>query len=174
MMNRLTNNVKDCIAKIRFWHAKKFLKLGVHYDFMFDANNTNAISVKYLKNYSNTIVEFSNFRMSSNTDLSYDFNVISNPTSHDVNSKQFQSFTTHVVRSILIDAIRNATREKNENRNADSVKSDSKRDVHEEDAALFEEGVSDRKSRKKSIRGNKAVHSEVQQPAADSSVGDQS
>ena len=161
-------------ANFRFWYASYFMKYGKQYEFMFDMSNKDAMAVKFLKRYPGVIVEYSSIHMSSDTQMTYDFNVIANPNLCNVDSNRFKNFATDVFRSIINDSIKNAIKEQDENRNTDLVEFDSERTVHEEVLTVFEERVPQRKPRKKTVRRNKKVHSEVQQSAADSSVGDQS
>jgi hypothetical protein len=165
------NKIQDLLAKIEFWYAKKFIKLDKHYTFFLDLNGApSTFAIKYLKKYNGVIVEFANVQVSSDTgQMTFDYDVISNVNNCNVKSKKFDRFTQNVMRSILHGAIENDTRDKDENRNTDLVKSDSERTIHEEVVAISEERVSDRKSRKKGIRRNKAVHSEIQQSSTDSS-----
>ena len=166
--------IDELVAKYEFWYVKKFIKFDVHYTFFLDLADTNKFAVKLLKKFPDAIVEYSNIKMSDGGELSFDFDVIANPKLHDVKSKKFIRFTQNVMRSIILGSIENYEKEKNENRNSDLVESDSERSVHEEISAVSEKRVPQRKPRKKTVRRNKAVHSEVQQSATDSSVGNQS
>ena len=65
------------------------------------------------------------------------------------------------MRNILLSAIENSIGDKNENRELDLVEPDSERDIHEEISAVLEERVSDRKPRKKTVRRNKGIRSQV-------------
>lgn len=170
------NKIQDLIAKYEFWYARKFIKLDVHYTFFLDLNGEpGSFAIKFLKKYDGVIVEFANVKISDDTgQMSFDYDIISNVNNCDVKSKKFERFTQNVMRSILYSAIQNDVREKNENRNVDSIELDSEREVYEEVPAVPQERVSNRKPRKKGIRRNKAIHSEVQQSAPDSSAGDQS
>ena len=160
-------------AKYRFWYADRFIKHGKHYEYMFDLSNTKSFAVRLLKKYPGVIVEYSNIFMKDDYSLSYDFNVIANVNNCDVNSKRFQNFSADIFRSMINDSVKTA-RETNEDRNTNSIESDAQRIVHEEDVAVSEERVPDRKPRKKAVRGNKAVRSKVQQPSTEGSTGDQS
>ena len=164
---------ENLFAKLQFWRAKK-LEVGKDYDFFLDISNKEALSIKILKKYPGVIVEFNNIHMSSDTHITFDQSIIANPNLCDTESKRFNNFTTAVFRSIINSALKNALKEPiNENRDAHSVKSDAERIIHEEVVTVSEERVPDRKPRKKTVRRNKAVHSEVQQSASNSSVGDQ-
>lgn len=147
-------------AKYEFWRASR-LQLGKDFDFFFDLSNPEAIAVKILKKYPGVIVEYSGIHMSTNKDMSFDFNVIANPNLCDTESNRFKRFTSAIFRNIILRSVENAVKEENENRNANSLKSNSQRSVHEEDVAVSEERVPDRKPRKKAIRRNKKLHSEV-------------
>jgi hypothetical protein len=153
-------DVQNLKAKYEFWRARK-LKLGKHYDFFFNLSNQQAIAVKILKKYPGVIVEYSEIHMSTDQDMSFDFNVIANPNLCDTESNRFKRYTSAIFRNIILRSIENAVKEENENRNANSIKSNPQRSVHEEDLTVFEERVPDRKPRKKAIRGNKKLHSQV-------------
>lgn len=159
----MMNKIQDFLAKVDFWYAKKFIRLDKEYTFHVDISNPTAVSVKILRRYPDVIVQYDNIRIDDDSQCLFDVNVISNPNNIDVESSRFYKFTSYVFRSILIGAI-NAIKnsgEYNENRNAHLVKSDSERSIHEEVVAVSEERVSNRKPRKKAVRGNKTIHPEV-------------
>jgi hypothetical protein len=166
-------DVQELKAKYEFWRASK-LEVGKHFDFFFDVSRPEAISIKILKKYPGVIIEFSGIQMVTDQDMSYDFDVIANPNLCDVESNRFKRYTSAIFRSIILKSVENAKKELNENRNTDLVEFDAERVLHEESVAVSEERVSDRKPRKKTVRRNKRVRSEVQQSATDSSTGDQS
>jgi hypothetical protein len=167
--------IDQLIAKLEFWYVKKFFKVEKQYTFFVDLNGPpGSFAVKFLGKYDGVIVEFNDVKVTDEGLLNFDYDVISNVNNVNTKSNSFVRFTSNVMRSILLSAIDNAMKESNENRNTDLVESDEERVFHEEDFAISEERVPDRKSRKKSIRGNKAVRSKVQQSASDSSTGDQS
>lgn len=164
--------IQDLIAKYEFWYARKFIKLDKHYTFFLDLNGPpGSFAIKLLKKYDGVIVEYTNVTVGENGLLTFDYDIISNVNNCDVKSKGFERFTQNVMRSILYGAIQNDVREKNENRNVDNFEPHSEREVYEEESPLSQERVSNRKPRKKGIRRNKTVHSEIQQSAADSSTG---
>ena len=160
------------IANLRFWYSKKTIKVNVHYEFMLDMCNTDAMTIRILKKFPKVIAEYSNIHMSSDTQMTYDFNVIANPNLCNVESERFKNFTSDIFRNIIYSSVEFA-KEQNENRNTDSLQSDSERAIHEEVSTVFEERIPERKPRKKTVRRNKKVHSEVQQSTADSSTGNQ-
>ena len=156
------SKIQDLIAKFEFWYAKKYIKVDTHYTFFLDLNSEpGSFAVKYLKKYDGVIVEFSNVNVTDDGLLTFDHDVISNVNNCNVKSKRFGRFTSNVMRNIINSAIENAMKEDNENRNSNLVEPRSQRTVHEEVASVLEEGVSDRKSRKKTIRANKGVHPKV-------------
>jgi hypothetical protein len=160
----------NLIAKLEFWYVKKFFKVEKQYTFFVDLNGPpGSFAIKFLGKYDGVIVEFTDVKVTDGGLLNFDYDVISNVNNVNTKSRSFHRFTSNVMRSILLSAIENTMKEGNENRNTDLVESDAERVFHEEDLAISEERVPDRKSRKKSIRGNKAVRSKVQQPASDSS-----
>lgn len=156
------SKIQDLIAKYEFWYAKKFVKLDEDYTFFLDLNGeSGSFAIKFLKKYDGVIVEYANVTVGEHGLMTFDYDIISNVNNCDVKSKAFERFTQNVMRSILYGAIQNDVREKNENRNIDLVESDSERSLHEEVTAVSEERVSDRKPRKKGIRGNKGIHFKV-------------
>jgi hypothetical protein len=168
------NKIQDLIAAVEFWYARKFIKLDKHYTFFLDLNGPpGSFAIKFFKKYDGVIVEFANVKVGNDGQLTFDYDIISNVNNCNVKTRSFERFTQNVMRSILYGAIQNDVREKNENRNTDLVEFDSEREVHEEISAVPQERVSNRKPRKKGIRRNKTVHSEIQQSASDSSTGDQ-
>ena len=170
------NKLADLKAKLEFWYVKNFFKLDKHWTFFLDLNrdNTNSFAVKILKKYPDTIIEFSDIHMKENGEMSFDFNVIANPRLHKTESDGFKRFTANIMRSMILHSVESLEKEVNENRNIDLVKSDTQRTIYEESVAVSEERVPDRKPRKKTVRRNKKVHSEVQHSAAEGSIGDQS
>lgn len=156
------NKIQDLIAKLEFWYARKFIKVDKHYTFFVDLNGEpGSFAVKYLKKYDGVIVEFSNVQVTDNGLLTFDHDIISNINNCDVKSKGFVRFTSNVMRNIIFSAIDNAMKDENENRKSDFVEPYSERDIHEEGSAVSEEGISDRKPRKKTVRRNKGVHPKV-------------
>jgi len=165
---------EDLIAKLEFWYVKKRFKINKQYTFFVDLNGPpGSFAVKFLGKYEGVIVEFNHIKVGDNNLMTFDYDIISNVNNVNTKSKSFQRFTSNVIRSILLGAIDNIEKDLNENRNTDLVESDAERVFHEEDSAVSEERVPDRKPRKKGIRRNKGVHSEVQQSASDSSTRDQ-
>ena len=165
---------EDLIAKLEFWYVKKFFKVEKQYTFFVDLNGPpGSFAVKFLGKYDGVIVEFTEIKVGDDGLMTFDYDIISNVNNANIKSKSFQRFTSNVMRSILLSAIDNAMKEGNENRNTDLVESDAERVFHEEDFTILEERVSERKPRKKTVRRNQRVRSEVQQSAADSSGGDQ-
>ena len=171
----MMSKIQDLIAKYEFWYAKKFIKLDKHYTFFLDLNGApGSFAVKFLGKYDGVIVEFNNVRITENNQLTFDYDIISNVNNVNTKSKSFARFTSHVMRNMIYGSIQNHLKEENENRNTDLVESDSERSVHEEVIAVPEERVSNRKPRKKTIRANQRVHSEVQQFAASRRTGNKS
>jgi hypothetical protein len=157
-----TKMLENLIAKLEFWYVKKFFKVEKQYTFFVDLNGPpGSFAVKFLGKYDGVIVEFTDVKVTDEGLLNFDYDIISNVNNANTKSKSFQRFTSNVMRSILMSAIDNAMKEENENRNTDLVESDAERILHEESVAVSEERVPNRKSRKKSIRGNKGVHPKV-------------
>lgn len=152
---------EDLIAKFQFWKAKKFLKFGRDYDLFLDLSNKDAIAIKILKKYPGVIFEITDIQMTTDNTVSYNTSIIDNPNLCNVESNKFKDFTSAILRNIINDSVKHATKVIDENGNIDLVESDAERVFHEEDAALSEERVPDRKPRKKTVRRNKRVHSKV-------------
>ena len=156
------NSIQQLIARLEFWYARNFIKLDKHYTFFVDLNGEpGSFAIKYLKKYDGVIVEFNNVKVGDDGQLTFDYDVLSNVNNCDTKSMSFIRFTSNVMRNILYAAIENHVKESNENREFDFVESDSERAIHEEGVAVPEERVSNRKSRKKTIRGNQRVRSKV-------------
>jgi len=153
---------ENLIAKLEFWYVKKFFKIEKQYTFFVDLNGPpGSFAIKFLGKYEGVIVEFTDVKVGDDGLMNFNYDVISNVNNVNTKSKSFQRFTSNVMRSILMSAINNFEKDLNENRNTDFVESDAERILHEESVAVSEERVPDRKPRKKSIRGNKGVHSKV-------------
>jgi len=168
------NSIYNLIASLEFWYAKKFVKLDKDYTFFLDLNGPpGSFAIKFLKKYDGVIVEYTNVTVGDNGLLTFDYDIISNVNNCNVKSKRFERFTQNVMRSMIYGAVNNLEKDLNENRKLDFVESNSQRSVHEEVSTVSEERVPQRKPRKKTVRRNKKLHSEVQQPTSDSSIGDQ-
>jgi hypothetical protein len=153
---------ENLIAKLEFWYVKKFFKIEKQYTFFVDLNGPpGSFAIKFLGKYEGVIVEFTDVKVGDDGLMNFNYDVISNVNNVNTKSKSFQRFTSNVMRSILMSAINNFEKNLNENRNTDFVESDAERILHEESVAVSEERVPDRKPRKKSIRGNKGVHSKI-------------
>jgi hypothetical protein len=158
----MMSNLLNLLAKLEFWYARKFIKLDKHYTFFLDLNgDPGSFAIKYLKKYDGVIVEFNNVKVGDDGQLTFDYDIISNLNNCDVKSNSFARFTQNVMRSMIYNAIKNLEKDFNENGKLDLVESDSERDLYEEVSAISEEGVSDRKPRKKTLRANKGVHPKV-------------
>ena len=154
--------MSNLLAKFEFWYARNFIKLDKHYTFFLDlSGDPGSFAIKYLKKYDGVIVEFNHVKLDDNGELSFDYDIISNVNNCNVKSKSFERFTLNVMRSIIYGAIKNLEKDFNENGKLDLVKSDSERGIHEEVTPVLEEGVSDRKPRKKTVRRDKGVHPKV-------------
>lgn len=146
----MKDKFEDLKAKFAFWYVKKFVRLDKEFTFLLDLSYSNRITVKLLKKFPDTIVEYSGINIIDGL-LNFEFDVIANPKLHDTKSKKFQRFTSNVMRSILIGAIENSTKVTNENGNADPIEFDTEREVHEEESPLPQKRVSKRKPRKKTV-----------------------
>lgn len=151
----------DTIAKLNFWYAKKFFKPEKDFKFMLDVNNTSAITVEIIRKYPETVVEYNNLIMGDNGLLNFNMTVIANPLAHNVDDNKFKNFANYIMMAVIAEAVSN-TRNVDENRAIDPFEYDEKRDFLEEIPPIPEVRVSKRKPRKKAVRGNQGVRSEVQ------------
>ena len=146
----LKNKIQDWIAKAEFWYVRKWIKYDVHYTYFLNLENPEAFSIKILKKYPDTIIEFNDIRMGDDGLMNFDMSVIANPQLHDTESKCFKKFTSDVMRSMIMNSIENYGKY-NENRNADSIEFDSERTVLEESPPVPKKRVSKRKPRKEAV-----------------------
>jgi hypothetical protein len=146
----LKSKLQNCVAKFEFWYVRKWIKYDVHYTFFLNLENPEAFSIKILKKYPDTIIEFNDIRMGDEGLLNFDLSVIANPRLHDTESKRFKKFTSDVMRSMIMNSIENYGKN-NENRNADSVELDSERTILEESPPVPKKRVSKRKPRKETL-----------------------
>lgn len=172
----MMSKIQDLIAKYEFWYAKKFIKLDKHYTFFLDLNGPpGSFAIKFLKKYDGVIVEFTNVKVSGDTgELTFDYDIISNLNNCNVKSRSFIRFTSNVMRNIIYSAVENAKKDDNENRKSDLVEFDSERSVYEEVSPVSETRIFDGEPRKKTVRRNKAVRSEIQQPSTNSGTRNKS
>ena len=153
--------MKELLARLQFWYVKNRFRHGRDYEFYLDLNDVEAYAVKLLRKYPDTIVEFKNVKFDDDGVLSFDFVVVANPKLHNTKSKRFQNFTSNVMHSIIITAIDNFERNIDDYRATNPNQLDQERVIHEESIAVPEERVSKRKPRKKTVRRNKKLHTEV-------------
>jgi len=146
----LKNKIQDWIAKFEFWYVRKWIKYDVHYTFFLNLENPESFSIKILKKYPDTIIEFNDIRMGDDGLMNFDMSVIANPQLHDTESKCFKKFTSDVMRSMIMNSIENYGKN-NENRNADFVELDSERTIFEESPPVPKKRVSKRKPRKEAV-----------------------
>lgn len=171
----MKNSFYNLIANLEFWYAKHFIKLDKHYTFFLDLNgDPGSFAIKLLKKYEGVIIEFANIKVGDNGQLTFDYDIISNVNNCNVKSRKFERFTQNVMRSMIYGAVNNLEKDLNENRKPNIVEPSEKRSVHAKGTSVSEEGISKRKSRKKTVRRNKKLHSEIQQSTSDSSAGDKS
>lgn len=160
----------ELLAKLQFWKAKNFVVLDKHYEFMYDLSNNDAIAIRILKKFPGVIVEYTNIHMSADNMMAYDISIVANPNLCRTENEKFNEFTAAIFRSIILGSIENA-KENNENGNTDTLEFDTERTLHEEIAPVPKKRVSNRKPRKKTVRRDQTVHSEVQQPTSNGSIG---
>lgn len=154
-------SIRDLVSKVQFWYVKKRYKLDREYEFYLDLNDVEAYAVKILRKYPDTIVEYKNVKIDESGRLSFDFDIVANPKLHNTKSNRFQNFTSNVMRSIIINAIDSIETNINEHRAINPDQFDQERVIHEESDTILEARVPERKPRKKAVRRNKKLHSEV-------------
>ena len=153
--------MKELLAKLQFWYVKNRFKYGRDYEFYLDLNDVEAYAVKLLKKYNDTIVEFKNVKSNEDGVITFDFVVVANPKLHNTESKAFKNFTSNVMRSIIMTALDNFERNIDDYRATNPDQLDQERTIHEESDPVLEARVSERKPRKKTVRRNKKLHTEV-------------
>lgn len=146
----LKSKLQDWVAKFEFWYVRKWIKYDVHYTYFLNLENPQAFSIKLLKKYPDTIIEFSDLRIGDAGLMTFDMSVIANPRLHNTESKGFKKFTSDVMRSMIMNSIENYGKN-NENRNVDSVEPDSERTISEESPPVRKKRVSKRKPRKETV-----------------------
>ena len=144
------NKLQDLYAKYQFWYVKNWIKYDVHYTYFLDLENPSAFSIKILKKYPDTIIEFSDLTVGDDNQITFDMSVIANPRLHNTESRRFKKFTSDVMRSMIMNSIENYGKY-NEDRNADSIEFDSERTVLEESPPVPKKRVSKRKPRKETV-----------------------
>lgn len=152
----------DLIAKFNFWYAKRNFKPERDFKFFLDANQTSAFTIEITRQYPKTVVEYTNLVMGENGFLNFNMTVIDNPLGHNIDSEKFKKFTSYIMMAIIAEAVKNAGNVVDENRAIDPFEYDEERDFLEEIPPIPEVRVSKRKPRKKAVRGNQGVRSEVQ------------
>ena len=153
-------------ASLQFWYAKHFIKMERDYTIAYDfaRENSDHTSIKILRKYPGVIFELFDLKSDDDGEVSFETTVIFNPNNAGIDSERFKKYLDSIVRNILISAIEEHIKNNgvvNEDGNIDIVESDSERAVHEEGSSVYEKRVSDRKPRKKGVRGNKRVHPKV-------------
>jgi len=146
----LKSKIQDLYAKFQFWYVRKWIKYDVHYTYFLNLENPEAFSIKLLKKYPDTIIEFNDIRVGNDGLMNFDMSVIANPRLHDTESRRFKKFTSDVMRSMIMNSIENYGKY-NEDRNTDSIEFDSERTVLEESPPVPKKRVSKRKPRKETL-----------------------
>ena len=146
----LKSKMQDLYAKFQFWYVRKWIKYDVHYTYFLNLENPEAFSIKLLKKFPDTIIEFNDIRVGNDGLMNFDMSVIANPRLHNTESRRFKKFTSDVMRSMIMNSIENYGKY-NEDRNADSIEFDSERTVLEESPPVPKKRVSKRKPRKETL-----------------------
>ena len=146
----LKSKIQDLYAKFQFWYVRKWIKYDVHYTYFLNLENPQAFSIKLMKKFPDTIIEFNDIRVGNDGLMYFDMSVIANPRLHDTESRRFKKFTSDVMRSMIMNSIENYGKY-NEDRNTDSIEFDSERTVLEESPPVPKKRVSKRKPRKETV-----------------------
>jgi len=158
------NKFKKSLAGLQFWWAKKVIKDGRDFDIQID-DIGNLVTILRGK-FKNTQFRYSPLTVREDDDALVDFHthVVYYPKGVDLSDPNFAKLTTNILRILLADAVSEPnTKELNDaNRNSDTSKFIEERDFYEESSPVLEKRVSKRKPRKKVVRTDKSVHSEVQ------------
>ena len=141
----------DLIAKFEFRRAKK-IQIEKDFEFMYDISTPQAFSVRILtKKYEGVIVEYANIEFGDDNRFHFNANVIANPNLKNTETYAFKTFTSDIMRGIIIESVKHAEKLVNENGTLDSVEPVEERTVHAESDSVPEKRVSKRKPRKKTV-----------------------
>jgi hypothetical protein len=158
------NKFKKSIAGLQFWWAKKLIKDGRDFDIQID-DVGNLVTILKGK-FEGTQFRYSPLTVREDDDALVDFHthVVYYPKNVDLSDSDFAKLTTNILRILLADAVSEPnTKELNDaNRNPDTSQFIEERDFYEESSPVLEKRVSKRKPRKKIVRTDKPIHSEIQ------------
>jgi hypothetical protein len=160
------NKIKKSIAELQFWWAKKLIKDGRDFDIQVD-DVGNLVTI-LRGDFKGTQFRYSPLTVREDDDALVDFHthVVYYPKGVDLSNYKFAKLTTNILRILLAEAVsepEDYTKELNDaNRNLDTSEFIEERDFYEESPPVLKKRVSERKPRKKAVRTDKPVHSEVQ------------
>lgn len=141
----------DLVAKFEFWRAKK-IHIEKDFEFMLDISTPQAFSVRILtKKYEGVIVEYTDIQFGNDNRFHFNANVIANPNLKNTETNAFKTFTSDIMRGIIVESVKHAEKLVNENGTLDSIEPVEERAVHAEDNPVPEKRVSKRKPRKKTV-----------------------
>lgn len=154
-------------AKLEFWWAKKTIKDGR--DFEVSMDDVGMLVHLTSGKFKGVKYRYSPLKVLDDEGL-VDFRtyVEYTPKNVDVTDPRFVTLTTMILRILLEEAIPEKEFESqviDENRDTDTGEPTQEREFHEESTPLLEKRVSKRKPRKKAVRTDSDLHTEVQQPA---------
>lgn len=173
-------NLKEYTARLQFWWAKKTIKDGR--DFELTIDDVGALITILRGKFKGAQFRFSPLTVREEDQAVLDFqtHVVYYPKGVDLSDPNFGKLATNILRILITELVReprnfpqgpapdfssyNEYHEEltNENRDIDTSQFDQERDFYEESSPVLEKRVSKRKPRKKAVRTDQPVHSEVQ------------
>lgn len=164
--------LQEVKSRLEFWWARKTIKDGRDFDLQMD--ELGMLVTILTGEFKGTQFRYSPLSVREDNEGLVDFATYVEyaPHSADVANPKFTKLTTNILRILLTDAIpetaaqaHNEVQVTNENRDIDTGESFEERGFYEESTPVLEKRVSKRKPRKKAVRPDNELHSEVQQPA---------
>lgn len=170
----MKNKIKDKLAELQFWWAKKTIKDGRDFELSVDELGTLVTLLR--GQYAGVQFRFGPMTLRESNEAMLDFStvVVYNPKNVDVLNKNFEKLSSNILRFLLAEAVEDtkyptdwmaAIKVIDENRKIDTIELDQERGFYEESTPVLEKRVSKRKPRKKVISTDSRIHPEVQQPA---------
>jgi len=159
----MLNKIRDRVAVLQFWWAKKRLTDGVDYTLHI---TDDILTVELLKGKF-AGVKFRYDRCYLRDNMSFEFHtvIVDNPNNENVTSKKFNKLSANLFRVILSECMSDSSKVINENRTSDTDEPDQEREFYEEVSPILEKRVSKRQSRKKVVPADSGIYPEIQQPA---------
>lgn len=164
----MISKLQEYKARLEFWWAKRTLKDGR--DFALNFDNLGLIVTILTGPFAKVEYRYANILVREDEEGMIDFHTVVryNPLNADVTHPDFVKLTSNILRIIFQDTMGEHKIDEqvvNENRNIDTFELDQERDFYEESTPVLEKRVSKRKPRKKTVRTDSGLHSEIQQPA---------